>query len=277
MVDSRVKTHVFELSFSVHLKTSSDCVIDSVINVELLSSVLWVSLESRKDFSLFGIIEFHSWNDSNFLFFVYLLIKLGISLSNSFQIYKSFVFSKNFQKFKSLFMEISNIFQTLVECLHFSHSDTSILGEESEIFWIVVEVGKILEVLVNVVKSSLFGCRNKQNVGVSTFDCVFLRWWSVISNFISDSDISNTPWSTEKVLWDWLMNNWSCLSFWWSWSWLWCWFNMCFFFNNWLSWFIIGCYSGTFLSLLFGEFSLLKNKWVKWVEYDLHFRFRILN
>jgi len=177
-------------------------------------------------------------------------------------------------------MEIGHLLKTLIELSYFAHTDTGVHCEQSETFGAGIKIRDILEVFIDCIHRFLFRSGNKKDCCVSTFDSVFLGWWLVVWNRVSDFDITNSEGRVKRFV--------NCFGGlfsvsispslfagigsinWGSHDWFWSWFRgggLHNFFNNvlWLSnnvlWlseiFIISGILGILLTLLFSELSSL--------------------
>ena len=156
--NSWCQRHVHEFRLCVHLKSSLDCFINFVVDCELFSLVLRISLEGCKYFRFLRVSEFLSWNDCNLLFLVEFLIKLTVSIGNLTNVYKSLILCQNLKELESDFTEWSCLSKGIIKLSNFLGTNSLILCEKTELFAVDVEFLKIFDVLENSIKLRWFWC-----------------------------------------------------------------------------------------------------------------------
>jgi len=149
--------HIHKLGLSVHLKTPLDCSIHLILNSESFTSVLRVSLKSRKHLRLLVIVQWLSRNDSDFLLLVKLLVEFLVFNSDVFQRVKTLILRQHSQEVDSALVERSNRQKSLIHFSDFAQANTTILCEETERLAVSVELGQVHQVFVDVEESAFLG------------------------------------------------------------------------------------------------------------------------
>jgi len=190
-IKSRGQGHVHELSLCVHLKTSLDSGVNSVLQLEVFTSIVGVCLQSRKDLSLFTAGERLSGDDGDLLLLVELLVQLDVAGCNSTDVSESLVLSQHFKELNGQRMELAEGVEGLVEQLDLSGSDTCVLSEELERFRVVVQGLNVANVFVNCVQGLVFRSRREEHGGVSSLNGVLLTGRLVAWSALDLLHISN--------------------------------------------------------------------------------------
>jgi hypothetical protein len=147
-------------------------------------------------------------DDDDLLLLVQSLVKLDVSISNSFDISKSLIFSKDFQELDGQWVESSNGLECSIELSHLSLADSCVLGELLECIRCFVECLNVNNILIDCVKSFLLGGSSEKDSGISSLNSVIIKWGLVVSSGLDDFSISSCE-GLEEIFTELLR----CLSF----------------------------------------------------------------
>lgn len=129
-------------------------------------------------------------NDGDLLLLVELLVQLLVFAGDVLDVDQTLVLSQHGQEVHGAGVEWGDGFEGLVKFTDFFQADTAVFGELSEHLGVGVEFGKVHHVLVHVEESGLLGGSGEQNVGVATFDGVFIGRCFVVWGGINSSNIT---------------------------------------------------------------------------------------
>ena len=87
--------------------------------------------------------------------------------------------------------EVGGLGQDLVERGDFFFADATVLGEQSEIFRVLVEFGKVDHVFVDLEESGVLGSGGEKNTGIASFDGVLLAGRLVVGGGVNNLDVAN--------------------------------------------------------------------------------------
>ena len=190
-VQSAGQGHVHELGLGVHLQAAHDRLIDLVIDRELLALVLWVGRECGHDLLLLISCQLLRRDDGDLLFLVELLVELRVLLSDLRNEVETLVLSKNRHELEGSVAEGSRLAESLVQLGDFSTTDSTVLGEETELLTVPVQLADVLEILVHAKEVTILRGSGEEDAGVTSLDSVLLRGWLVVGGRVNLADITH--------------------------------------------------------------------------------------
>jgi hypothetical protein len=120
--------------------------------------------------------------NSDFLFFIELLIKFHISIGDVIDVNKSFVLGQNLKELNSNWMECAYFLKSCVEQSDFFGANTTILGEHSECLGVIVQSFQVCNIFINCKQGTFLGCGCEKYCGISSFNSILGGWWLVVWN-----------------------------------------------------------------------------------------------
>jgi len=155
------------------------------------------------------------------------LVEFLVLLGDFLQVDQTLVLGEDGQEVESNVAELGSLAEGFVQLLDFFAADTTVLGEESELFAVRVEFCQVHHILVDGEESLLLGGSREENGSVTAFDGVLHAGWLVIWGRVALLDVTNGEWGekvsghfierggasgTHGLLW--CSTNWLCLSKW---------------------------------------------------------------
>lgn len=173
-INTGSQAHIHELRLSVHLEASEDGLIDLEFNDELLALVLGVGLEAAEDLLLLVLGEAVRGDDGDLLFFVELLVELGVLLGDLLDEHQTLVLSEHLDETDGHCVEVSCLLKALVELTDLLNANSGILGEKLEALRVSVELAQELHIFIHVVESTFLRGSCEEHASIATWDGVFL-------------------------------------------------------------------------------------------------------
>ena len=190
-VVSARKRHVHELGLRVHLKAAHDRLVDLVVDSELLAFVLGVSLQGRYNLRLLVCGKFSGGDDGDLLLLVELLVQLGVLLGDVVDLVQTLVLGQDGQETHGGFAEGSRLLERGVKLGDLFAADATILGEQTELLAVSVDLLHEAQVLVHVVQIAVLRSCGEKHARVAALNGVLLGGWLVIWGRFNNLDVSD--------------------------------------------------------------------------------------
>ena len=190
-VQSAGQGHVHELGLGVHLQTTHDRLIDLVIDRELLALVLRVGRECGHHLLLLISCQLLRRDDGDLLFLVELLVELRVLLGDLRNEVETLVLSKNRHELEGSVAEGSRLAESLVQLGDFGTTNSAVLGEETELLTVPVQLADVLEILVHAKEVTILRGSGEEDAGVTSLDSVLLGGWLVVGGRVNLADITH--------------------------------------------------------------------------------------
>ena len=133
-------------------------------------------------------------NHSDLLFFVELLIELGVLLGNLLDEHQALVLCEDLDEADGHLVEVTGLAQTCVEGADLLATDTGILCELLEAFTVCVELSNEFHVFEYIVKSSLLGGGCEEDGCIAPWDGILLGRGLVIRSRLNLLNVTESEW-----------------------------------------------------------------------------------
>ena len=190
-VVSARKRHVHELGLRVHLEAAHDRLVDLVVDSELLAFVLGVSLQGRYNLRLLVFGKISGGDDGDLLLLVELLVQFGVLLGDVVDLVQTLVLGQDGQETHGGFAEGSRLLERGVKLGDLFAADATILGEQTELLAVSVDLLHEAQVLVHVVQIAILRSCGEEHSGVTALNGVLLGGWLVIWGRFNHLDVAD--------------------------------------------------------------------------------------
>jgi hypothetical protein len=133
-------------------------------------------------------------NHSDLLFFVELLIELGVLLGNLLDEHQALVLGEDLDEADGHLVEVTGLAQTCVEGADLLATDTGILCELLEAFTVGIELSNEFHVFEYIVKSSLLGGSCEEDGCIAAWDGILLGRGLVIRSRLNLLNVTESEW-----------------------------------------------------------------------------------
>ena len=173
------------------MESAHDGGVNRIFNSERFAFVLRVGLERSHHLLLLDFGELRSRDNGDLLLLVEFTVQLNVPLRDLANEYETFVLGQHGQEVHRDGVELSSLLEDAVEVLDFLFADTTVLGEEFEVFGVLVELTEVNHVFVDVEESGVVGSGGEKNTGIATFNSVLLAWRLVVGGGVDNLDVAN--------------------------------------------------------------------------------------
>jgi hypothetical protein len=182
------------------LETTLDSGVNLVLDGESLAGVLGVGLECWEHFSLLNIVQSLSRDNSDLLLLVELLVELLVFTSDFLNEDETLVLSQHGQEVDWDVIERSSLKQSLVKLANLHGTNTAVLGELAEDFWVGIQFRQVHHVLVDFVKGLLLRCSGEEHVSVATFNSVLVAGGFIVGSAINSLNVTQAEGGEKRLI-----------------------------------------------------------------------------